>query len=384
MDLARYVVDAVVVEHRSVREVARAHGVSKSWVQVLVFRFRQGGYDALEPRSTRPKTSPNRISALTEDEIVRLRKSLRDQGLDAGPQTIRWHLERGGFHPPAVSTIARVLVRRGFVTPEPKKRPHTSFIRFEASLPNECWQADTTHWTLADGTDVEILDVIDDFSRLCIAADVRRVTKGRDVMTSFTRATKRFGAPASLLTDNGAIFNATSRGGRTGLETELDRLGIVYKHSRPYHPQTCGKVERFHQTLKRFLSEQRPAGSIPVLQRQVDAFVRIYNFERPHKSRARMTPMEAFSSRDRARPGDAVAPTRFRVRTDRVDTSGKVTLRHGSTLFHVMVGWPHRGTRIHLYVADLDVRIVTFDGELLRHLTLDPTQNYQGMDREIR
>jgi transposase InsO family protein len=383
MDLARYVVDAVVVEHRSVREVARAHGVSKSWVAVLVSRYRVGGYGALEPRSKRPHRSPARTEALTEDEIVRLRKHLLDQGLDAGPHTIRWHLQRTWFEAPSAATIWRILVRRGFVTPEPKKRPHASFIRFEAQLPNECWQADVTHWQLADGTDVEILDFIDDHSRLIVAADARRVTKAHDVLATFATATERWGAPASMLTDNGAIFNANSRRGRTVFQDELERLGIVYKHSRPYHPQTCGKIERFHDTLKRRLASRPPARSLAQLQRQIDCFIDIYNFERPHKSKGRRTPHEAFMAREHARPGDPVASSHFRVRTDVVDAYGRVTLRHDSRLLHIGIGRRHSGLRIRLYVADLDVRIVTLDGEILRHLELDPSRDYQGQDREL-
>jgi hypothetical protein len=154
-------------------------------------------------------------------------------------------------------------------------------------------------------------------------------------------------------------------------------MGIVYKHSRPYHPQTCGKIERWHQTLKRFLAKQKPARSMAELQRQVDRFVSYYNEERPHRARGSITPLAAFEALDKARPGSPVAKTHFRVRTDKVDSCGKVTLRHDSKLFHIAIGRRHKGTPIRLYVADLDVRIVTLNGTLLRHLTLDTTRTYQ-------
>ena len=236
MGLARYVVDAVVVDGRSLRDVARAHGVSKSWVAVLVARYRTGGYAALEPRTRRPHSVPTRTPDAVEDAIVEIRKSLAEEGFDAGAETIGWHLERRGLPAPSVATIWRVLVRRGFITPEPKKRPRASFIRFESQLPNETWQSDITHWTLADGRDVEILDFIDDHSRLIVAAVVRPITKAPDVVATFHEAAARWGYPASLLTDNGAVYNAKSRKGRTVLQSELGRLGIAYKHSRPYHP----------------------------------------------------------------------------------------------------------------------------------------------------
>ena len=322
MDRARYVVDAVVVEGRSIREVARSHGISKSWVATLVSRYRSGGYDALAPRSKRPRSIPRRTSDELEDEIVLLRKHLVEEGLDAGPHTIHWHLAKRHRNVPSVSTIWRVLSRRGFVLPQPQKQPRSSFVRFEASLPNECWQADITHWKLANGTEVDILNFIDDHSRLIVAATVRRTTKARDVTATFHQAAATWGYPASVLTDNGAVFNARSRGGVTVFETDLKELGIVYKHSRPYHPQTCGEIERWHQTLKRFLAKQRPARSVHALQAQVDRFVRYYNDERPHRARERQTPKAAFDARDKARPGTPIAVSHFRVRTDKVDNGG--------------------------------------------------------------
>ena len=144
MDLARFVVDAVVLEGRSCREVARAHGVSKSWVAKLLARYRAGGYDALTPRSKAAHTVANRSSAELEERIVRLRKELTDEGLDAGAQTIHYHLSLTDPSPPSTSTIWRILKRRGFVAPQPHKRPKSSYIRFEAALPNETWQQSMT------------------------------------------------------------------------------------------------------------------------------------------------------------------------------------------------------------------------------------------------
>jgi len=379
MDKRRFLVDAVVVEGRGVGEVALAYGVSKSWVSTLVSRYRSGGYEALIPRSTRPHSSPARISEDVENAIITIRKQLSESGFDAGPQTIHWHLAKQVSPAPSVSTVWRVLKRRGFIVPEPKKQPKSSFIRFEAEFPNECWQADVTHWALADGTDVEILDFIDDHSRVIVAAEVRPITKAADVVTTFQNAAASWGYPASVLTDNGAIFNANSRKGTTIFQVELERLGIVYKHSRPYHPQTCGKIERWHQTLKKYLAKQPPAATITELQAQVDRFVTYYNEERPHRARNRMTPKSAFEFREKAAPGSPIQNPHFRVRTDKVDSSGKVTLRHDSTLFHIGIGRRYAGLRIHLYVVDMDVRVVTSDGELIRHFTLDPTRVYQPL-----
>ena len=183
-----------------------------------------------------------------------------------------------------------------------------------------------------------------------------------------------------MLTDNGAIFTAETRHGRCAMENELARLGIAYKHSRPYHPQTCGKVERFHQTLKKHLARQPKAATLSELQAQLDRFRTYYNGVRPHRAIGRRTPAEAFGAKTKAVPRlpPLVVEGHHRVRRDRVDKTGTVTLRYRSKLLHIGVGRAHAGTRVLLLVADLDVRIMTDDGELLRHLTLDPTKDYQS------
>ena len=179
MVLRQMVVDAVVLEGRSIREVARSYGVSKSWVHELVRRYREGGDAALEERSKAHRTNPRQMSAECEEKIVRLRKELVDLGADAGAQTLHWHLSQRSGPVPSVSSIYRLLRRRGFVTPEPRKRPRASYVRFEADLPNECWQGDMTHWQLSNGTEVEILNFIDDHSRLIVACEVRPTARSR-------------------------------------------------------------------------------------------------------------------------------------------------------------------------------------------------------------
>ena len=163
------------------------------------------------------------------------------------------------------------------------------------------------------------------------------------------------------------------------MQTELLALGIDYRHSRPYHPQTCGKVERFHQTMKAFLARQPRARSVAGLQVQVDRFVAYYNEIRPHRARGRMTPCAAFEAREKARPtGPRIrVGAGMRVRRDRIDKTGKVTLRHRTRLHHVGVGRAHAGKRVIMLIDGLDVRVLSEDGELLRHLTLDSTRSYQ-------
>jgi transposase InsO family protein len=379
MSLARLVVTAVRLEGRSKSAVAREYGVSRRWVHELVRRFEAEGEVGLEPRSRRPRTSPHRLPDALEDEIVELRKHLTDEGLDAGAHTIAFHLTRRHGRSPAVSTIWRILSRRGFVTPQPQKRPKSSFVRFEAEMPNERWQGDITHWRLADRADVEILNVIDDHSRLLVASAARRVFKAVDVVAVFHEAAAAHDYPAQLLTDNGAVFTAAPRGGRCAIELEADRLGISLRHSRPYHPQTCGKVERAHQTLKRFLAKQPAAPEVSELQLQLDRFRAYYNDQRPHRALGRRTPSVAYAARPKASPTGLVIHPHYRVRRDRIDGVGAVTLRHDSRLHHIKVGRRHAGRRVVMLVAGLDVRIVGEDGELLRELALDPSRDYQPM-----
>lgn len=346
MEMARYLVTAVLVEGRSAREVARAHGVSKTWVCELLARYRAEGDAGLVPRSRRPKHSPSQVSHRYEDEIVRLRKELTGKGYDAGAETIRVHLVRRHRRArvPSTATIWRVLKARGFVAPEPHKRPKSSYRRFEAGLPNECWQMDMTHLVLANGADVEVLNVIDDHSRLCVASVARPVTKAVDVVTTFHKAAGRWGYPASVLSDNGAIFTAEARHGVCVMESELLALGIAFKHSSAYHPQTCGKVERFHQTMKKHLGAGRAPRSLGALQARLDAFVEYYNTVRPHRALGRRTPAQAFRARTKAKP--ALVPLTViphcRIRQDRI-SAGNVTLRYRSRLYHVAVGRRHEG-----------------------------------------
>jgi|SRR5438874_5913112 len=269
MGLERYVVDAVLIEKRSPTEIARAHGISRSWLYALIARVKGGGYQALEPHSRRPRSCPREVGEPVVATVLQLRQELVAAGHDAGPQTIAHHLAgRVTPSPPSRTTIWRILRRRGLITPQPHKRPRSSFVRFEASLPNERWQADATDWHLAEGAKVEILNFVDDHSRLFVA---------------------------SVALD-----------GRT--------------------------------------------------------------------------PVQAFAARLKAGPAAELASVQYRVRHDRIDKTGTVTLRYRSRLRHIRVGADHRDKSVHIFVAGAEVRVVTEEGELLRALTIDPTRDYQPLN----
>ncbi len=292
MTSTRLLITAMVLENRPVREVAATYGVSKSWLYELLARYRLEGESAFEPRSRRPQTNPNATPAQVVDLLVRLRTELTGQGMDAGPETICWHLAHHHHINVARATVARHLSARGLITPEPKKRPKSSYIRFEASMPNETWQADFTHYQLTrpdgrPGLDTEVLTWLDDCTRYALRITAHHRVTGAIVLTEFRKAVATHGIPASTLTDNGMVFTTRlsgGKGGRNQLETELRALGAGQKNGRPWHPQTQGKVERFQQTMKKWLRAQptQPA-SIADLQGLLDTFADQYNHRRPHR-----------------------------------------------------------------------------------------------------
>ena len=388
MSKRRLVITAVLAGS-SQSEVARTYGVSQSWISRLMARYATEGQAAFEPRSRRPRTSPRATPPATVELVLLLRKQLTDSGLDAGADTIGWHLTHHHRITLSRATIHRILTRAGAVTPEPAKRPKASYLRFAAEQPNETWQSDFTHYRLATGADTEIITWLDDHSRCALHVSAHaRITAPIVLATFGGFAAARHGYPASTLTDNGTVYTTRFAGGGSGrnhLEHELCRLGIVQKNSRPNHPTTCGKVERFQQTLKKWLRAQpaQPA-TLAQLQALLDVFVAAYNHDRPHRSLPhRATPATAYAARPKATPGaDRDRDTHDRVRTDKIDSTGCVTLRLAGRLHHIGVGRTHAGTHVLLLVQDRHVRVIdAATGELLRELTIDPTRDYQPTGR---
>jgi transposase InsO family protein len=394
MTLIKLVITAVVTENRPVPEVAVQYGVSRSWLYNLLARYRVEGEAVFEPRSRRPKTVPTAIPTETVELIVELRQKLVATGLDAGPDTIRWHLEHHHGLTVSRTTISRYLTKAGLVVAEPKKRPKSSYIRFQAELPNECWQSDFTHYRLTrtdgrPGLDAEILSWLDDCSRFALWVTAHHRVTGPIVLRTFQQAVAEHGTPASTLTDNGMVFTtrlAGGKGGRNGFEHQLRTLGVRQKNSRPGHPTTCGKVERFQQTMKKWLRAQpdQPA-TVDDLQALLDAFVEEYNDHRPHRSLPhRATPATIYTNRPKATPAsDARADdTHNRIRHDRIDKAGKITLRYQGQLYSIGIGRTHARTRVLVLAQDRDIRIIdAATGELLRELVLDPSKRYQGTGR---
>jgi len=390
---ARLVISAVVVEGRSVGEVSAAYRVARSWIYELLARYRAEGEVAFEPRARRPRHQPTAIPAATAELIIRLRGELAGQGLDAGPHTIAWHLAQQHQLTVSAATIWRTLKRAGLIVSEPKKKPKSAYVSFAAEQPNQMWQTDFTHYRLtgSDGSpsaDVEILTFLDDHSRYALSVSCHRTVTGPAVVAAFRQAVADQGIPASVLSDNGMVFTTRFAGGRAGrdslngFQAELRRLGVVQKHSKPNHPTTCGKVERFQQTLKKWLKAQpRQPATIAELQTLCASFVGYYNNRRPHRSLDRRTPAAAYQARPKAAPPASPVDhqPQTRVRRDLVDTGGTITLRHSGRLHHIGVGRTHARTPILMLINGLDIHIIhATTGQIIRELTLNPAVDYQA------
>jgi len=380
MSKQRVIVEAVLAG-QSQRVVAARYGVSQPRVSQLMAAWRAGGWEALEPKSRRPHSNPRATSAAMRELIIGWRTDLVAQGLDAGPATIAAMLSRHGHTSPAASTIHTILTQAGLITPAPRKRPRSSYLRFAADLPNECWQADFTHWALADGSDTNILLWVDDHSRYLLRATAHRVVSGTTVVTEFRHACAEHGKPASTLTDNGMVFTTRHVGGPNGFELELASIGVEQKNGHPNHPQTQGKVERLNQTLKRWLKARPRPASIDELQHQLNEFADHYNHQRPHRALAGATPAQAYNARAKATPNHN--RTHWRIRDDKVHPTGSITLRLGGRLHHIGMGREHTGRHIRMLIHDLDITIIDpSTGEILRELTLDPDRDYQPLGRK--
>jgi transposase InsO family protein len=362
---------AVADPSLNVRAWCRANQVSKSAFYKWKRRYALEGLEGLSERSRRPSSSPTQTAATVEDDIVRLRKELGDAGLDAGADTIRWHLQRTGKPAPAAATVWRILVRRGLVIAQPRKRPRSSWRSFERARPNECWQIDATKWELANCRGVEIIDIIDDHSRVVVAAKAVPIATAEQAWATFCDAAAHWGLPAEILSDNGAAFVSVL------FTTNLHHCQINTINSRPYHPQTCGKIERFHQTLKRRLNQQPRARTLRQLQTQLDQFLELYNHHRPHRGIGRVTPSSRWHDTTPATPaGVTVRPTTPTISQRTITCVGVLELFP----WRINVGKHHAGKPVTVYHHHPDV-LVFHNTDVIHTRTIDTDQHYQPSQR---
>ncbi|MGC4173903.1 IS481 family transposase [Demequina sp.] len=372
---------AVVEGGLTVAEAARKFAVSKRWLRVLLARYRAHGIEALAPRSRAPKTSPTRVDDTVRAAIVALRDELTVEGLDAGAESIHARLEVAGTTPPSRATIHRILTTADRVIPEPHKRPRSSWIRFESPVPNDTWQSDMTHWQLAGDAPIEIITWLDDHSRMIMHLSAHEVVTAPIVVSTFTTAAERHGLPASTLTDNGRIYTTRHATGTPGLgqfEQLIADLGITQKNGHPYHPQTQGKIERFHQTLKKWLRARPAATTLSELQTQLDAFTKVYNHDRPHRALGRRTPAQAWHALPPAAPTITIAGRHHRIRFDTIDASGVITVRFAGHLRHLGIGRAHKHRPVMVLIAGPNTIIIDREtSEILAEHTINTDKDYQ-------
>lgn len=365
MSVRRLIVE-VDVDGLNVRQFCSQHGVSTWFFYDLRRRYAAEGESALEPKSRAPKRVWNKTSVEVEDAIVAARKHLKDAGLDHGADEVAAALAGRFERAPSTATTYRILKARGFIVPEPRKAPKSARRRFTVERANESWQLDDTSWELDDGTEVKILNVIDDHSRLLVASTAMTVCTGAAALAVVADAAATLGWPARFQSDNASTF-------RHVLADGLRPLGVAAAHSRPHHPQTNGKVERFHQTEQKWLAAQEPAATLTELQTLLDLFRQRYNHHRRHRGIGRRVPAEVWTQAPKAGPADRPLQPPSTVHHSRV-TNGIVWIpRHA-----ISVGAAHNhrhaivvitGTACHVFI----------DGRITRNFTLDPTRRVQPL-----
>ncbi len=372
---------ALAGQIENVAQFCRDNQISRETFYKYRRRFRYGGIEGLQELSRRPRTSPGQTPVEIEEVIVLRRKQLIEQGLDHGAQSIVWSLQRDGIATPSVSTVWHILTRRGAIIPQPQKRPKSATKRFCFDRPNECWQSDWTQWALADDTLVAIAGTLDDHSRyvpgLLAAAGAGTPELVWEVMMA---AIAECGIPSMSLTDNGLVYTGRHRNFESAFETNLHALGTRTINSAPYHPQTCGKIERFWQTLKRWLRARPAARTLDELNELLAEFRTFYNHHRRHRTLRGATPAEVLAATGPARPAQRPLPSAVFVSRHIVsEDSGNLFIPP----YKVNVGRRWAGHDCHC-IRDGE-HIAIFSGTtLVRSFTADPTRSYQRGDKTTR
>jgi transposase InsO family protein len=350
----------------NVTEFCRVHGISTWLFWQLRRRFAAEGEAGLVPRSRAPHTVANKTPLQVEDAIVRARKELGSAGLDAGAASIRFKLN-GLAGLPSEATIWRILHARGLIVPEPAKAPKHAGRRFEAERANECWPLDDTSWELADGTPVKAFNVLDDHSRLAVACRAMPVCTTEAALDTLADAASVLGWPERILSDCAAMF-------RHGLANAVALLGVGARHTRPFNPRCNGKVERFHQTEKRWLEAQPRAATLAEFQTQLDLFRFIYNHQRPHRAIGRRFPADVWEAAPKSGPATRPLTTPTTVHHDTVSQgsvhAGRYTIAVGRRFEAQPALIVTTGIDCHVFVA----------GRLARRLTINPDQKHQPLN----
>jgi transposase InsO family protein len=356
----------------------REQGISRQTFYKWRRRFRAEGVPGLAERSRRPDRHPGRVDPGVEEAVVRARKELAERGHDQGADAVVDALSADAQFlgvVPSRATVHRVLVRRGQIVPAPRKRPRSAGNRFLYDRPNGCWQSDWTEWHLADGAKAAIAATLDDHSRYLVAiAAAPGDGDAALVWSVMAAAIGQCGVPAMSLTDNGLCYSGSRRGFSVDFETNLRALGVNTVCSSPYHPQTCGKIERSWQTLKRWLRAHGPFTTIAELNQALAGYREHYNHHRRHRALppATPTPAAAFAATVKARPADRPLPAP--TAHTRVTFSRDGVIAHTRTKIGLGTRWAGHTVDV---ISDGDYVAIFTGTTLVRTLTIDPTQPYQ-------
>lgn len=309
----------------NMRALCRAHGISPKTGYKILARYQELGVEGLQDRSRRPHTSPRRSSAELEAQIVALH--------DAYPCWGPWKLQAllpDGLEKPHPNTIAAILGRHGRRTAPNADNTEPATKRFEHEAPNLLWQMDFKgHFALTGqrAGRCHPLTVLDDHSRFAICLVACKGESGAQVQPALTSAFQRYGLPERITCDNGPPWGTSGHGTLSRLEVWLMRLGIKVSHSSPGHPQTQGKDERFHRTLKRELLEREGFNSIAACQSAFNGWRDQYNLKRPHEALGQLPPISRYAPS--ARPFPTLLPV---IEYDEGDDVRRVR-RHGQLNF---------------------------------------------------
>ncbi len=382
------IITAVTIQHLSQGEAARTYGVSKGWVSKLMARYRAEGEAAFDPKSRAPAHHPNRVSDQVVAALIAERDRLTSAGLDAGAETIRWHLAARGVTASRTS-IHRTLVRHGKVVHDPSKRPKSSYTRFAADLPNECWQSDFTHYSLTSGADTEIITWEDDHSRYALHISAHTRVTGRIVRDTFRATVAEYGCPASTLTDNGMVYTLrfATKTARSGPQRVRDRTRPPRRdpEERAPEPPDHHREGRTLPTDDEEVARRpaRAAGHHPAAERLAGPL--------PAPCTTRNAPTAASAG---APPPPPTPPCRRRCPVNpRIEpTPGSAPTRSttarspsatGASSTPSASAAPTTASRVTALIRDLEITVLATDtGEILRELTLDPNRRYQSRTAE--
>ena len=370
---------SVQAGRESVSQVCARLGISRKSYYKYLARFASEGLEGLRPRSRRPLISPTETPPAMVALIATARADLAVEGWDNGALSIFYRLLREGVQPPSWRTIHRVLKRQELVVPQPRKRPRSSYRRFEFPAPDDCWQIDAFGYLLAAGESVVVFEVKDDCSRTQIASLAWTAEDTMGAWECLARGIDEFGKPHLLLSDNSLAFSGRICNTIVLVEKNLIALGIKPITSRPRHPQTCGKNERGHQTLQRWLAARPTGATLVELQGLLDRYQVEYN-NRPHQGLdANQTPLERRIAAARHTPNPVRSEQPTLVRHCTVKTGGEMSWEG----VRIAVGRELAGRTV-LAFATGDHLLIFYRHHLVRDLTLDRSRRYQGLPQPRR